>query len=285
MAGKKGMAAARLLAQRAQKEISRGGNAAKPDGFARNEPDALATWQDGYLESLTVRNYSPETIEGRRDALKTFNAWAHERTLTRAGEITRPILESYQRWLWHYERANGKRLGISTQRSKLGALKDWFSWLVRQNVLLSNPASELELPRMEKRLPAEALSLREVETILAVPSISDPLGVRDRAILEVFYSCGLRRAELARLEITDVNRDRRTLRIRQGKGNKDRVIPIGQRALAWAERYLSQVRPCLCLDTRQNARGIRGQLLTLDVSVRCQELTPSFCPVILTPSF
>ena len=88
MAGKKGIAAARLLALRAEREQSRGGNEAKPDGFTRSAPDALAAWTDGYLESLAVRNYSPETIEGRRDALKTFNAWAHERTLTRAGDPT-----------------------------------------------------------------------------------------------------------------------------------------------------------------------------------------------------
>lgn len=264
MAGKKGIAGARLLALRAEREQPRGGNAAKPDGFARSTPDALAAWCDGYLESLAIRNYSPETIEGRRDALKTFNAWAHERTLTRAAEITRPILESYQRWLWRYERAPkrsgepGKRLGISTQRGRLGALKDWFSWLVRQNVLLSNPASELELPRMEKRLPAESLSLREVELILSVPDLRDPLGIRDRAILEMLYSCGLRRAELARLDLTDLNRDRRTLQIRQGKGRKDRVIPIGARALAWSERYLAEVRPRLCLDTRQRALFLTG---------------------------
>lgn len=240
------------------REQSRGGNNASPDGFARSASDALASWQDSYLESLAVRNYSPDTIEGRRDALKTFNAWAHIRTLTRASEITRPILESYQRWLWHYERPSGKRLGITTQRARLGTLKDWFSWLVRQNVLLSNPASELELPRMERRLPAEALSLREVETILAVPDLSDPLGVRDRAILELFYSCGMRRAELAHLKTTDLNRDRRTLQIRQGKGRKDRVIPIGTRALAWVERYLAEVRPRLCFDTRQRALFLTG---------------------------
>ncbi len=258
MAGKGGLAGARLLARRAEREQSRGGNAPRSDNFPRSAPDALAAWCDRYLEHLAIRNYSPQTIDGRRDALKVFNTWAHERTLTRAGEITRPILESYQRWLWRYQRANGKRLGISTQRGRLATLKDWFSWLVRQNLLLSNPASELELPRMEKRLPAEALSLREVENILAVPNLADPLGIRDRAILEMLYSCGLRRAELARLEMTDLNRDRRTLQIRQGKGNKDRVIPIGQRALAWAERYLNEVRPRLCLDTRQRALFLTG---------------------------
>ena len=264
MAGKKGIAAARLLAKRIEREQSRGGNAARPDGFERSAPDALASWVDSYLESLTVRNYSPNTVEGRRDALKTFNAWAHERTLTRAGEITRPILESYQRWLWRYEQPTtksdepGKRLGISTQRGKLSALKDWFSWLVRQNVLLSNPASELELPRMEKRLPAEPMSLREVEAVLEVPDLRDPLGVRDRAMLEMLYSCGLRRAELAKLDVTDLNRDRRTLQIRQGKGKKDRVIPIGQRAIAWTDRYLAEVRPKLCIDTRQRALFLTG---------------------------
>ena len=256
--GKKGIAAARLLALRAGREQPRGGNAPWADGFPRSAPAALAAWTDRYLENLAVRNYSPNTIEGRRADLKTFNAWAHERTLTRAAEITRPILESYQRSLWRCERPNGKRLSISTQRGKLGTLKDWFGWLVRQNVLPANPASELELPRMEKRLHAEALSLREVEIILAAPDLRDPLGIRDRALLEMLYSCGLRRAELAKLEITDLNRDRRTLQIRQGKGNKDRVIPIGQRALAWVERYLNEVRPRLCLDTRQRALFLTG---------------------------
>ena len=209
-----------------------------------------------------MHNYSPGTIEQRRDGLKTFLLWALERELKRASEITRPILESYQRWLWRYERPSkegkAKRLGISTQRGRLGALKDWFSWLVRQNVLLSNPASELELPRMEKRLPAEALSLREVETILALPNLADPLGLRDRAILEVFYSCGLRRTELTNLQIHDLNRDRLTLQIRQGKGRKDRVIPIGVRALGWVERYLAEVRPRLQLDTREHALFLTG---------------------------
>ena len=265
MAGKKGMAGAHLLGRRAQDQGKRGGRQA-PIALAAlapsSAPDGLGAWLERYLQALEVRNYSPGTIEQRQDGLKTFLLWAIERDLTRASEITRPILESYQRWLWRYERPSkdgkAKRLGISTQRSRLGALKDWFSWLVRQNVLLSNPASELELPRMEKRLPAESLSLREVETILALPNIDDPLGLRDRAILEVFYSCGLRRTELANLQIHDLNRDRRTLQIRQGKGKKDRVIPIGIRALGWVERYLKDVRPRLLLDTRERALFLTG---------------------------
>ena len=85
---------------------------------------------------------------------------------------------------------NGQRLGWSTQRNRLSILKDFFRWLTRQNVILHNPASELELPRPEKRLPQEVLSLAEVEKLMAVPDVADPLGVRDRAMLELFYSTG-----------------------------------------------------------------------------------------------
>jgi integrase/recombinase XerD len=190
--------------------------------------------------------------------LKVFLAWASERDLTRAGQITRPILESYQRWLWRCVKANGQRLGWSTQRNRLGVLKDFFRWVTRQDVILHNPASEVELPRMEKRLPQDVLTLPEVERLLAVPDTSDPLGVRDRAMLEMFYSTGIRRTELCRIELPDLNTERLTLHVRLGKGKKDRVVPVGQQAIAWLERYLKEVRPRLCLDTRTQALFLTG---------------------------
>jgi len=221
--------------------------------FDRSAPDALALWRDGYLESLRARNYSESTTEDRRQTINLFLSWAAERELIRAPEITRPILETFQRWLWRYTKPNGQRLGWSTQRGRLSTLKDWFRWMTRQNVILHNPASELELPRKEKRLPQEALSLAEVEKLLSVPDVTDPLGVRDRAMLELFYSTGMRRAELCGLDLADLNPERRTLHVRQGKGKKDRVVPVGERALHWLERYLREVRPRLSLDTRETA--------------------------------
>jgi len=256
MAGPKGFAAVELLRKRTLEQ--RGGNDRKPDGFYRQAPDALGRWQDAYFDHLRALNYSEGTIEGRQDALKFFLGWCAERDLRQAGQITRPILETYQQWLWRYTRSNGKRLGWSTQRGKLGAIKDWFRWLTKQNVILHNPAGELEMPRMEKRLPTTALTLRQVDALLAVPNITDPLGVRDRAMLELFYSCGLRRAELCHLEMADLNAERRTLTIRRGKGKKDRVVPVGLRAIAWLERYLREVRPRLCLDTRTPALFLTG---------------------------
>ncbi len=250
------MAGALKLAARAKDK--RGGNDRRPDHFDRGAPDALGLWQDVYLESLAVRNYAPATLDHRRHTFKLFFAWAAERDLNRASQITRPILENFQRWLWHYLKPNGQRLGWSTQREHLGTLKDFFRWLTRRDVILHNPASELELPRMERRLPQEALTPSEVERLLAVPDTSDALGVRDRAMLELFYSTGIRRAELCRVELPDLNTERRTLHVRLGKGKKDRFVPVGERALFWLERYLLEVRPRLCLDTRTQALFLTG---------------------------
>ena len=180
--------------------------------------------------------------------MKFFLLWANDRDLTDPAVITKAILESYQRHLWRWKKQNGKPLGVSTQRSRLGTLKDFFSYLTKQNLIPANPASELEMPRPEKRLPKEPLGLLQVEAVLNVPDTRDPLGIRDRAMLELFYSAGLRRSELAKLELHDLNRERQTLQVRQGKGHKDRVVPVGQRALLWLERYLEEVRPKLLLD-------------------------------------
>ena len=251
MAGKKGIEATQRLRQRTKAQ--RGGQARHADDWQREDFDSLARWQDDFLQHLTVRNYAAGSIEGRRFALKTFIDWCHERQLVKASAITRPILESYQRWLWRYRTKSDKPLGISTQRDKLGALKAYFAWLVRQNVIQANPASELELPRMEKRLHAEALTAAQVECIMAVPNVTDPLGLRDRAMLELFYATGIRRAELTRLDVSDIHTERRTLHVRKGKGNKDRVVPIGERAAHWLARYNAEVRPRLLIKAQEQA--------------------------------
>lgn len=246
---KKGHQRGKHLRHRAQDK--RGGNSAVE--LPTGPPGSLAGEAARYLENLAVRNYTPDTIEGRRDALKVFLLWANDRELTNPAAITKPILESYQRHLWRWRKTNGKPLGISTQRSRLGSLRDFFSWLTKQDILTANPASELELPRPEKRLPKEPLGLHQIEAVIAVPDIADPLGIRDRAMLELLYSAGLRRSELARLALHDLNRERQTLQIRQGKHHKDRVVPVGGRALKWLERYLDEVRPRLMLRTHEPA--------------------------------
>ena len=121
--------------------------------------------------------------------------------------------------------------------------------IARQNHILYNPASELELPRVEKRLPRHILNVKEVEAVLAVPDLATDLGIRDRAILEVLYSTGIRRMELISLKCHDVDAERGTIMVRQGKGKKDRMIPIGQRALDWIGKWQQDIRPMFATGT------------------------------------
>ena len=113
------------------------------------------------------------------------------------------------------------------------------------------------MPKEEHRLPADTLSESEVSTILAVPDVKDPLGVRDRAMLELLYSSAIRRSELARLQLRDLHRERRTLHV-SGKGGKDRIVPVGERALLWLDNYLAKVRPLLCVHGDEQALFLTG---------------------------
>ena len=235
----------------------RGGNAVPGDGFTR-DGTTLASFQDAYLEDLRVHNRTPMAVDGRSKELKQFLRWTEERSLYRPEQITRSILESFQRHLWNYRKKDGRPLGVSTQISYLGAVKNFFAWLCRQHHLEANPASELEMPKSEKRLPVEALTKTDVELIMSMPDITDPLGIRDRAILELLYSTGIRRTELMRLELSNLNRERKLLHIRQGKGRKDRVVPVGTRAMQWLEKYLDDVRPLLSLTNNVQALFITG---------------------------
>jgi integrase/recombinase XerD len=141
----------------------------------------------------------------------------------------------------------GKPLSFSSQIARLVPVRGFFKWLTRQNVLLWNPASEIELPRAEKRLPKHVLSADEAEAVMLVPNVADPIGLRDRAILETLYSTGIRRMEVINLTVFDLDQERGTLMVRQGKGKKDRMVPIGERAIAWLARYLNEARPQLVL--------------------------------------
>jgi integrase/recombinase XerD len=258
MNGKRGFAAVAWLRERAQ-GAARGGNEKQAVNFARSAPDALAICAEAWLDHLRARNYAEQTITGRLFALKSFMLWAEARDVTRAGEVTRPMLEAYQRALSRPDATTaGKRLSWSTQRERVGMLRDWFRWLTRQNIILHNPASELELPRPERRLPTAGLTRDEVARLFAVPDVADPLGLRDRAMLEVLYATGLRRTELCRLECPDVSPERGTVTVRQGKGKKDRVVPLGGRAAVWVTRYADEVRPRLLLDTRTHALFLTG---------------------------
>jgi integrase/recombinase XerD len=146
----------------------------------------------------------------------------------------------------HYRNAKtGRPLKFATQASYLISVRRWFRWLAEERILPRLIGEKLELPQQERRLPLDVLSAAEVESVLNQTEVTKPLGLRDRAILETFYSTAIRCGELVRLEVYDLEPERRSLVVRQGKGRKDRVLPVGRRALLWLEKYLADVRPKL----------------------------------------
>ncbi|GGP28348.1 site-specific tyrosine recombinase XerC [Silvimonas amylolytica] len=233
-----------------QKLKTRKPAAVKPAAPARRTVDPLAGlpllgWVEAHLEWLGVTGYSPDTVIARRTALRRFVSWCDERGLQQPADITKPVLDRYQRHLFYYRKPDGSPLTLGSQHGALAPLKTWFKWLARENHILYNPASELDLPKLPKHLPRAILSVQEVEAILAEADPQTPYGLRDRAMLELLYSTGLRRMEVAKLALYDVDPNRRLLFVREGKGRKDRVVPVGERALAWLERYLTEARPQL----------------------------------------
>ena len=195
-----------------------------------------------YVDHLQVMNYSERTIGHQELTLNQFNTWCEERGIVRASEVTKPILERYRRHLHHSRDRRGNPFSAKNQLARLIPIRGFFKWATRQNYLLYNPASELELPRVEKRLPKATLTADEAEQILNIPNIHTEEGLRDRAILEVLYSTGIRRMEVINLTRTDIHPDRGVLAVRQGKGKKDRFVPISERAVHWLQRYLEEVR-------------------------------------------
>jgi integrase/recombinase XerD len=225
----------------------------KPPGpprhlFERKDPLArhlLTRYMAEHFEWMRGAGYAEDTIRARRVAIRRFIGWADERGLDDPREITRPILERYQRHLFYYRKSDGTPMTIGSQLGCLAPLKTFFKWLARDNHILYNPAADLQLPRQPKRLPRSILTVQDVEAIISEADPATAQGLRDRAMLETLYSTGLRRMELTGLALYDVDLARGLVFVREGKGRRDRVIPIGARAAAWVDKYLTEARPQL----------------------------------------
>ena len=204
---------------------------------------SLSSYVMHYLEFLKIKGYSPLTIEGHERVIKRFIHWGGERTIHDVKEIDRAVLEAYQRKLFYYRKDNGKPLTKDTQNKILITIKTFMAWLARNNHILFNPAEQLELAKIPRKLPRVHLSHDEINRLFNVPNIQTPLGVRDRAILETLYSTGMRRTEISQIKVGDIDFTEGVIYIRDGsKGGHQRVVPIGDRALDWVTKYYHEIR-------------------------------------------
>lgn len=222
----------------------------RPDPAADNP---LHNYRRAFHEWAAACGYSMTTVHTRDRSITRFIGWCDERGITRPADISRAVLERYQRHLFLSRKTDGAPLSLATQQSLLNPLRAFFRWLAREHHILYNPASELILPRQPRQLPKVLLSVQDVEAVLNEPDVSTAWGIRDRAILETLYSTGIRRMELTRLTLYDVDLAQGTVMVRLGKGGKDRLIPIGRRACAWIARYVAEVRPELAIRSDQLA--------------------------------
>ena len=132
---------------------------------------------------------------------------------------------------------------VNTQIARLGCVRRFFAWLCRSGIIPANPAADLDLPRKQARQLPKGLDADEIERLLALPDPDCPFGLRDRAVLELFYATGVRRTEMTQIDVGDIDLERGTLLVRSGKGGRSRMVPIGARAVIWLRRYLNESRP------------------------------------------
>lgn len=208
----------------------------------------------GFREHLKVKNYSPMSITAYSGHLKGLFDYLQEKEITDIKRVTRDILKDYQLKITERKDQEGKGYTVATISIKIRAIKRFFEYLEETNQILVNPAEYLKEPEKETRLPRVVLTEAEVRKILDQPNLSSMIGIRDRTILEVFYSTGIRLEEMVNLTIFDCDLQGGMLRVNKGKFAKDRVIPLGRHAVRFLKEYITHVRPH---HTREN-KAIRN---------------------------
>ena len=207
---------------------------------------------DLFLDSLRKKGFSKETILTRREALGQFLGFCKKNKVEKVDELQFSFLQKYMAYVFTRNRIDKEApLSASRKRTLLISLKLFIRFLFKQNMVLHNPLEKIKIPLAGKALPSSFLAESKIQKIIKTVNTRGTFGLRDRAILEMFYSSGIRRSELVNLKIDDIDFLKENLWVRASKNNKDRVVPIGKSALKWVRLYLEKERPAL-------AQKIRG---------------------------
>ena len=241
--------------------------------LSKDESD-LADGCRRYLQWLAVKNYSLYTITNRYYSLNFFVYWARENGLEELAMTSPRPVELFARYLRQWTVSRERPVGVRYIYQYLHTVKAMFDYLAENSIIERNPAESIELPKCRCNDSRDVLAHEQVEKILRQPDVTKWVGIRDRTILEVIYSTGIRRRELLGLELGDVDLHSGVLYVRSGKGGKQRMVPIGERALKWLGKYLYEVRPLLLKI---------GQCKTLFLTYKGKGFTGSGLGNALTP--
>jgi len=188
---------------------------------------------DNFIDELWLeKGLSKNTLTAYRNDIQTFSNWYKGNSLL---EVERVDLLDYL--------AHRLKQGFSSRSTArtLSSLRAFYSHLTVRHNLKEDPTSKVESPKLGRSLP-KTLSEEEVERLIQAPDVDDDIGLRDRAMLELIYACGLRVSELISLDILNINLRQGVIRV-IGKGEKERLVPMGEEALHWIERYINKSRP------------------------------------------
>ena len=205
-----------------------------------------------HIEDLRVRGLAEASMGAARYVVPRLLSHLREQGVHDLRTVKEEHVIAFARELATQPTKRGGAIALSTQRTYLGAVRRFFCFLVREEVLLEEPSRGLVLPRTE-RLPRIIPSEAQVARLMAAPPADTALGLRDRAILELLYGTGLRLSECSRLDLMDVDLAVMTLLVRNGKGKKDRLLPIPARAGEALDAYLRRARSPLSRDPSERA--------------------------------
>jgi len=202
-----------------------------------------------YFQHLRFKNYAESTLSSTGRDMRNFYRFLRLQGITDIEIVGHHIIEAYKRYLSGYEYINtkgeSKKYAKRYITDKLIAVSQFFKFLVREDIVMTNPVDEIKIPRFPDPIPRGIMTREEVKRVLNTCNLKTPEGYRDRTILEVFYSAGVRNIELCRLKVSDLDLENYLLTVIEGKGKKDRVVPLNHSCTRFLKRYIKEFRPVL----------------------------------------
>jgi len=199
-----------------------------------------------WLEEGLSRN----TLDSYRQDLTQFAVWLEQQFAKNLVQVEQADIQQYLAFKFPGSKPR-------TVSRLVASLRRLYRFALRENKISVDPTLQIESPKLPRSLP-KSLSEEEVEALLKAPNLDNPLGLRDRAMLEILYACGLRVSELVGIKVTEVSLSEGVVRV-TGKGSKTRLVPMGEEAVEWAEKYLKEGRPEILQKRLSNSMFVTGR--------------------------
>jgi integrase/recombinase XerD len=243
-----------------------------PLGVVARGPLAFEAHLTAFVAQMRAHHYSRSLEDHATRILPRLFSHLRAEGIRDVRAVTEEQLVSFARALAATKTARGSLPSLPTQNSYLAIVRRFFAFLEKGGSILRDPATTLPFHKLDV-LPRQVLSEKDAEALMNAPEASKPVGVRDRAILETLYGTAVRLSECGRLDLQDLDLAEGVLLVRNGKGRKDRVVPVPARAAAALDAYLRDVRPDFVRDPREPAlflqrHGTRLSTVTIGLLVR-----------------